>query len=68
MDKLLRDKRAICIFIAPAAILFTGILLIPIVYAIYISLCDWNALTPPQFEGFKNYIRLFTNDDLMKTA
>ncbi len=68
MEKLFRDKKAICLFIAPGGILFTIILLVPIAYAVYISLCEWNALTPPQFVGFANYIKLFTNDDIMKTA
>lgn len=68
MEKLLRDKKAIFIFIAPGAILFTAILLIPIAYAIYISFCDWNALTPPTFSGLSNYIKLFTNDNTMKIA
>lgn len=68
MEKLFRDKKAISFFIAPGGILFTMILIVPIAYAIYISMCDWNALTPPQFIGFKNYAKLFTNDDVMKTA
>ncbi len=68
MEKLFRDKKAICLFIAPGGILFTAILLVPIAYAVYISLCEWNALTQPQFVGFSNYIKIFTNDDIMKTA
>lgn len=31
MDKLLRDKKAIIVFLAPAFLLFTVVLLIPIV-------------------------------------
>lgn len=68
MDKMLGDKKAICIFIAPGAILFTLILLGPILYAVYISFCDWNALSTPKFIGLSNYIKLFINDDIMKTA
>jgi len=68
MEKLFRDKKAISFFIAPGGILFTVILIVPIAYAIYISMCDWNALTAPQFVGFENYVKLFTNDDVMKTA
>lgn len=68
MEKLLRDKKAICLFIAPAAILFTIILFIPIAYSFYISLCDWNALSVPEFSGIKNYIELFSKDDVFKTS
>ena len=68
MEKLFREKKAICLFIAPGGILFTIVLLVPIAYAFYISMCDWNALTPPKFIGFENYLKIFTNDSIMKTA
>lgn len=68
MDKMLRDKKAIFIFLAPATILFTVILLVPICYAFYMSLCDWNALTSPKFVGFQNFINLFTKDPIMITS
>lgn len=68
MEKILKDKKAICLFIAPAFILFTLILIVPIIQVVYYSLCDYNALTPPVFVGMKNYINLFTTDDTMKIA
>ena len=68
MDKIFRDKKAIASFIAPGILLFTLILLVPICQAVYYSLCDWNALTKPNFIGLGNYIKLFTNDDTMLTA
>ena len=64
MDKLLRDKKAIAFFEAPALIMFTLI----IVYAIFISFCDWNALTKPVFVGMKNYADLFSKDAIFRTA
>ena len=68
MDKIFRDKKAIAIFIAPGIILFTLILLIPICQAVFYSLCDWNALTKPEFVGFSNYIKMFTKDKIMRIA
>ncbi|HOO29005.1 MAG TPA: sugar ABC transporter permease [Lachnospiraceae bacterium] len=68
MDKLLRDKKAICIFVAPGIILFTFVLFIPICQSVYYSLCDYDALTTPVFVGLKNYIKLFTNDKTMGIA
>lgn len=68
MDKLYRNKGAIILFIAPAFILFTVVLLVPICQALYYSLCDWNALTTPEFIGIKNFARLFTKDTTMKIA
>lgn len=68
MEKILKDKRAITIFIAPAFVLFTLILFIPILQVCYYSLCDYDALTKPEFVGFKNYVKLFTADETMRIA
>lgn len=68
MEKLLRDKKAIFFFIAPAFILFTLILFIPIIQVFYYSFCDYNALTKPKFIGLENYIKLFVDDEIMRTA
>lgn len=68
MERMLRNKKAIVIFMAPAFILFTVILFIPILQVIYYSLCDYNALSQPKFIGIGNYVKLFTQDDTMKIA
>jgi raffinose/stachyose/melibiose transport system permease protein len=67
MNKLLQDKKAICIFIVPGLLLFTFVLFIPICQSIYYSLCNYDALTPPKFIGFTNYKNLL-RDDTMKIA
>ena len=64
MDKLLRNKKAIFIFMAPAFILFTFVLFIPICQSIYYSFCDYNALTPPKFIGLENYKNLLQDKTL----
>jgi len=68
MEKILRDKKAIMLFGAPAFVMFTLILLIPIIQVLYYSLCDYNALSSPEFIGFKNYVDLFTQDETMRIA
>lgn len=68
MDKLLRDKKAIIIFVAPAFLLFTLVLFVPICQSIYYSFCDYNALTKAEFIGLENYRQLFTIDKIMLTA
>lgn len=68
MDKIFRDKKAIVVFIAPAFLIFTFILFIPILQMFYYSLCDYSALTKPEFVGLKNYIKLFTDDETMRIA
>lgn len=68
MNKLLRDKKAICIFVAPAFIIFTLVMFVPICQSIYYSLCDYDALSDPVFVGLDNFVRIFTKDTTMKIA
>ncbi len=68
MDKLLRNKKAIILFIAPALILFTGVLFIPVCKAVYYSLCNYKINYQPKFIGIKNYVMLFTKDKTMEIA
>ena len=68
MDKLLRDKKAIVIFMAPAFILFTLVLFIPILQVFYYSFCDYGALTKEKFIGLKNYKDLLFRDETMRIA
>jgi len=46
------------IFIAPTALGIMLFTLGPIIYAFYISMTRWNNITPPQFIGLDNYIRM----------
>ena len=68
MDKILRDKKAIFVFIAPALIMFLLVLIIPTIQMVYYSLCDYAALTPPEFVGLKNYKKLFFGDATFRIA
>lgn len=68
MDKILRDKKAIVIFIAPALALFVAVLIVPMFQMVYYSLCDYAALTPPKFIGFENYKKLFFKDATFRIA
>jgi multiple sugar transport system permease protein len=38
--------------------------LIPIVVSMYLSLADWNGITPPEFVGLQNFREMFTDDPL----
>ncbi len=62
MEKVRRNKLAILVFILPAAILFFGIIIIPIFMSGYYSLLDWDGITAGTFVGLDNYIELFTSD------
>ncbi|MBR6159439.1 MAG: sugar ABC transporter permease [Lachnospiraceae bacterium] len=74
MDKLMRNKKAIILFIAPALILFTAILFVPVCKAFYYSFCNYKLPGKAKFLGFeglkwlKNYKQLFTKDQTMTIA
>ncbi len=58
------------IYLIPVLILLVSYILYPMVFSIYISLLDWNGMTPLKeatFTSFNNYIKLF-QDRLFWTA
>ncbi|WP_295085340.1 sugar ABC transporter permease [Ruminococcus sp.] len=55
MDKMLRNKKSIAVFMLPAFLLFTLVLFIPIIQSVYYSLCDYKGMTDPVFIGTDNY-------------
>lgn len=62
MDRIRRNKLAIVLFILPTAILFVGIIILPIIMSSYYSLQDWNGMGQEStFIGFQNYIDLFAS-------
>ena len=67
MEKLLRDKKAIIIFVAPALVLFIAVLFIPICQAIYYSMCDMS-VGQKKFVFLRNYKELFFEDETMWVA
>lgn len=68
MDKLFRNKIAIFVFAAPALILFTAVLFVPICTSVWYSFCEYTSTTRSyNFIGLKNYTDLF-KDPIMRTA
>ena len=61
MDKMLRDWKAILIFMLPASALFIGIIIGPIFMSTYYSLLDWDGVSKKVFIGLENYRRIFVN-------
>ena len=59
MKRMMSDKVAIAIFFLPTFIVFTGIVIFPVISSGYYSLLDWDGITAPTFIGFKNYLELF---------
>ena len=64
MDKTMKNKTAILLFLLPACILFIGIIIVPIIMSGYYSLLNWDGMTASKFIGFENYIQIFTKKSI----
>ncbi len=54
-------------FLAPWLIGLFAFTLIPMVYSLYLSLTKFNLLTPPQWIGTENYVRLFSDERYLQS-
>ena len=59
MRQVLSDRKAICIFLLPALILFVSVVIIPIGISFYFSLLKWDGIGQAEMVGFANYVKLF---------
>lgn len=56
------------LMLAPYAVIFCIFVIVPVITAIALSFTNFNLLEMPQFIGFRNYIRLFLEDDIFLIA
>ena len=56
------------VMVAPYMLIFTCFTILPVVLSILLSFTDFNLLQLPNIVWFKNYIRLFLDDDIFITA
>ncbi|GHV11247.1 binding-protein-dependent transport systems inner membrane component [Spirochaetia bacterium] len=61
MTHVMNDKKAICIFMAPAFLFFLLVISAPVFLSSYYSLLDWNGIGKGTFAGLSNYVKLFTD-------
>ena len=57
------EKTAPYVFISPFFILFGLFGAFPILFAVYIRFQDWKSVHASEYVGFKNYARMFTDDN-----
>lgn len=62
MDKVLKDKKAIFLFVFPALLIFFVAIILPIICSAYYSLLSWDGIGKATFVEFKNYVNLFVNN------
>ena len=60
-----RNIRNGLIFIAPNFIGFFILILIPVLTLFYTSFTKWSALGEPEFNGLKNWRRMFTDESFL---
>jgi raffinose/stachyose/melibiose transport system permease protein len=58
MDKVLSDRRAIAVFLAPALLLYSAIMLVPIVWSAGYTFVEGDPITGFEWAGLANYARL----------
>lgn len=62
MDRLLKDKWTIALFVLPALMVYIFVVPLPTFESVYDGFFNWDLLAPMKFIGFKNFIELFTTD------
>jgi len=58
------EGKWILAFLGPYAVVFTIFIIVPIIMAVLLSFTNFNTIQFPDFVGLKNYISLFTYDDV----
>lgn len=64
MDRVLGNKRAIMALVGPALLVYTAVMLIPVLWSAGYSLSSGNAISGVHFTGFANISHLFTDPDV----
>jgi raffinose/stachyose/melibiose transport system permease protein len=68
METELRNRKTIAILMLPALIVYLAVFLVPVISALYLSLCEWDGLQAPVFIGLENFTYMFTKDTTLLTA
>ena len=59
MQKVLGDKRAILILLGPALLIYSLVMLVPIVWSLYYTVQDGNPIVGFTFNGLGNFVKFF---------
>ena len=62
-----RDKWAALAFLTPNLALFGLFVVLPVIGGVGLSFFRWNLIDTPEFVGFANYVRLFSDDRAMSS-
>ncbi|MCR5715874.1 MAG: sugar ABC transporter permease [Lachnospiraceae bacterium] len=67
MKKVLANKKAIALFVLPALILYTIIVMLPVLWSFYYSLYSGTPGLKWEFAGLKNYAKLFSDNNFRQS-
>ena len=56
MEKMLRNKKLISLYLIPALVVYVGMVFVPIIWSAYYSLFKWNGVTAKKYVGLDNFI------------
>ena len=62
MEKFLRNKATIAVFVVPALIVYAVFVIIPILGSSWYSLLKWDGVGKSTFIGFDNFVKIVFND------
>ena len=68
MERLLKKKSTIVLFLLPGVLFFSIVVAFPLFYTIVLSLFNWGLMGPARFLGIRNYIQLFGLDSTFQQA
>jgi raffinose/stachyose/melibiose transport system permease protein len=68
MERMLRDKWTIFLFVFPLVLVFTLVVPVPLISSLFISFFDWNLIGSIQYVGIRNFLTLFSTDFIFPRA
>jgi len=61
MNNVFGNKRAVLVFVGPALLIYTVIMLVPVLWSLGYTLFTGSVITGFEFSGFDNFAKLFTD-------
>lgn len=67
MEHILKNRRAIALFLAPALVVYVGVIVVPAVWSLVYSFFKGTPALGFQYVGFANFARLWTDPTVRQT-
>lgn len=64
MTKVLGDHKALLVLLGPALLIYTAVMLVPIIWSVVYTTFDGNSIVGFQFVGMENILQLFTDSQV----